>query len=149
MPESKKVVSRLFVRYFNKDNFGYVYVYEARSVGQEAVAWINSKNVPDRVREITELEYLAAFNGGIVSVDKSIISADGLDTATVTVKAHPDLAEIIFYHVDTDEPIATVSVNPTTHTTTLQVTATTPGVIRIRAGEPTMTRLNEVVIMAQ
>jgi N-acetylmuramoyl-L-alanine amidase len=41
------------------------------------------------------------------------------------------------------------TVDPATHTATLQVTATTPGVVRIRAGEPTMTKLNEAVIIVQ
>ena len=85
----------------------------------------------------------------LLSVDKTAITADGLDTATVTAEVHPDLAEITFYHADTGEPIATVPVDPATHTATLQVTATTPGVIKIRAGEPTITKLNEVVITAQ
>lgn len=84
-----------------------------------------------------------------VSVDKVTIRADGVDTATVTAKAPAVLTEITFYHADTGEPIATVPVDPVTHTATLQVTATTPGVICIRAGEPTVTRLNEVVITAQ
>jgi len=85
----------------------------------------------------------------LLSVDKYSIATDGIDAATVTAKVHPDLAEITFYHADTGEPIATVPINPATHTATLQVTATTPGTIHIRAGEPTITRLNEVVITAQ
>jgi len=84
----------------------------------------------------------------ILAADKYNIKADGLDTATVTAEVHPDLAEITFYHADAGEPIATVPVDPITHTATLQVTATTPGIIRIRAGEPTITKLNEVVINA-
>jgi len=84
----------------------------------------------------------------MVTVDKVFIKPDGLDTATVTAEVHPDLTEITFYHTDTNE-VATVPVDPATHTATLQVTATTPGVIRIRAGEPTMTKLNEAVIIAQ
>lgn len=84
----------------------------------------------------------------LLSVDKCSIATDGIDAATVTAEVHPDLTKITFYHADTGEPIATVPVDPETHTATLQVTATTPGVIRIRAGEPTMTRLNEVTIHA-
>lgn len=83
-----------------------------------------------------------------VTTDKTIIKADGIDTATVTTKVPVVLTEITFYHVDTGKHIATVPVDPATHTATLQVTATTPGTIRIRAGEPTITRLNEVVINA-
>lgn len=83
------------------------------------------------------------------SLDKAAIKADGLDTAIVTAKVPVVLSEITFYHADTGEPIATVPADSTTHMATLQVTATTPGVIKIRAGEPTITKLNEVVITAQ
>ena len=87
-----------------------------------------------------------------VSADKTTIKADGIDTAMVTAIVPAVLTEIAFYHADTGEAIATVPVNPATHTATLQVTATTPGTIRIRAGEPTdeptVTWLNEVVINA-
>lgn len=85
----------------------------------------------------------------VLTADKTNVKSDGLDTATVTAQAHPDLTQITFYHADTGEPISTVPVDSVTHTATLKVTATTPGVIRIRAGEPTITRLNEVVITAQ
>ena len=106
--------------------------------------------LPEPGIEITDLDYLARyFNAGVVSADKTIIMANGLDTATVTAEVHPDLTEITFYHADTGEPIATVPVDPEIRTATLQVTATTPGTIHIRAGEPTITRLNEVVITAQ
>lgn len=81
--------------------------------------------------------------------DKPAITADGLDAAIITAKVPTVLTEITFYHADTGEPITTVPVDPATHTATLQVTATTPGVVRIRAGEPTMTKLNEAVIIAQ
>jgi hypothetical protein len=84
-----------------------------------------------------------------IKTDKPTIAANGLDTATVTAEVHPDLTELTFYHTDTGEAISTVPVDPATHKATLQVTATTPGVIKIQAGEPTITRLNEVVITAQ
>ncbi len=95
-----------------------------------------------------EGEWLYETILAILTVEKTHIAADGLDIATVTAEVHPDLTEITFYHADTGEAIATVPIDPATHTATLQVTATTPGVIRIRAGEPTITRLNEVVINA-
>lgn len=84
----------------------------------------------------------------LLSIDRPAITADGLDTATVTAEVHPDLTEITFYHADSGEAIATVPVDPETHMATLQVVATAPGAIRIRAGEPTMTWLNEVIIHA-
>jgi len=83
-----------------------------------------------------------------LAVDKYNIKADGVDSATITAETRPDLAEITFYHADTGEAIATVPVDPVTHKATLRITATTPGVIRIRAGELTITRLNEVTINA-
>jgi hypothetical protein len=84
-----------------------------------------------------------------LAADNYSITANGTDTATITAEVHPGLTEVIFHHADTGEPITTVPVDPATHTATLQVTATTPGVVRIRAGEPTMTKLNEAVIIAQ
>lgn len=84
-----------------------------------------------------------------VSADKTTIMNDGNDVAVIIAQIPSIFHEITFYHGDTGEPITTVPVDPETHTATLQVTATTPGVIRIRAGEPTITRLNEVVITAQ
>jgi len=80
--------------------------------------------------------------------DKTTIKADGADIATITANVPAVLNEVTFYNADINEPITTVQVDPATHTATLQVTATTPGVIKIRAGEPTITRLNEVVINA-
>jgi len=99
--------------------------------------------------EITEVEYLAAFSAGKLVTDKFIIKSDSLDTATIIAKVHPGLTEITFYHTDTNEPIATVEVDPENYTATLQVTTTSPGAIRIRAGRPTMTRLNEVEVIAK
>lgn len=125
-------------------------VLEAISLNQESVVAYLFEDDPDTMIEyISDIEYLKYFRGGKVAVDKPTITANGLDTATVTAEVHPDLTKITFYHADTGEPIATVPVDPATHTATLQVTATTPGVIRIRAGDPTVTRLNEVVITAQ
>lgn len=96
---------------------------------------------------LSDLEYLSFFQAGKVKVDRTTIKADGLDAATVTAEVHPDITEIIFY-TDANEPIATVPVDPETHTATLQVTATTPGAIYIRAGRPSLIQLNEVVINA-
>jgi hypothetical protein len=84
----------------------------------------------------------------VLSVDKPVIRADGADTAVATAEVPVGTTEITFYHSDTDDVITTVPVDPVTHTATFQITATTPGAIRIRAGEPTRTRLNEVVINA-
>ncbi|MCL6611169.1 MAG: hypothetical protein K6T66_06490 [Peptococcaceae bacterium] len=84
----------------------------------------------------------------IVSTDKYLIASDGVDVAIVTANVEPTLTEITFHHTDTGEPIATMPVDPKNRTATLQITATTPGTIRIRAGEPTITRLNEVTIYA-
>lgn len=83
------------------------------------------------------------------SADKITITANGVDAATITAQVPEVLSEITFYHSDTGAGIAAVPVDPATHTATLQVTAITPGTIRIRAGEPTGTKLNEVVITAQ
>lgn len=127
---------------------GNIHLIEAKSIKPDiAVAFVNE--LPEGATLLSELEYLATWNSGLASIDKNVIKANGLDTAPVTAEVHPDLTEITFYHADTGEPIATVPVDPATHTATLQVTATTPGVIKIRAGEPTITKLNEVVITAR
>lgn len=127
---------------------GTVRLLEAKSLdSSRAIACVEG-NVVIEATVLDEKEYLSYWKAGLVKTDKAIITA-GLDAAIVTAEVHPDLTEITFYHADTGEPIATVPVDPATHTATLQVTATTPGVIHIRAGEPTVTRLNEVVIVAQ
>jgi len=89
------------------------------------------------------------FEEVTATADKTIIAADGVDTATIIACVPTMLSEITFFHTDTDEPIAVVPVDPKTHTANLQITATTPGAICIRAGELTITKLNEVVITAQ
>lgn len=88
------------------------------------------------------------FEEIILSVDKQNIVADGIDTVVVTAQVPIILAEATFYNADTGKLIVTQPVDPETHIATLQVTATTPGAIRIRAGKETQTRLNEVTINA-
>lgn len=128
---------------------GTIHLYEGKSISDaEAVVFCEATEAQDGWIILSELEYLAFWGGGRVSIDKNTITADGFDTATITAEVHPDLTEITFYHADTGELIATVPVDPATHVATLKVTATTPGVIRIRAGELTVTRLNEVTIHA-
>ena len=125
------------------------FIYEAVSFDEKTAIAYLEKDEPDVViARLNDIEYLKYFRAGIVTNDKVVIQADGLDTATVTAEVHPDLTEITFYHADTNAVISTVPVDPVTHKATLQVTATTPGVIHIRAGEPTITRLNEVIINA-
>ena len=91
-------------------------------------------------------------NGKVVyieaTVDKQTIVADGIDTATISVKSPSAINEITFYNINTGDVITTVKVDPVTRTATLQVTATTPGAIHIRAGESPVAGLNEVTINA-
>lgn len=82
-----------------------------------------------------------------VSVDKMTIKADGADSATVTATLPTILSSVDFYD-GSGNLLKTVQASPD-HTAQLLVTATTPGTIRIRAGEPTMTRLNEIEVTAQ
>lgn len=122
-------------------------IFEAVSTtGTEANCYTTT--LPEGGVEITDLEYLSIYKAGRTAADKIIIIADGTDIATVAAEVHPDLTEITFYHIDTGEVIAIVPVDPETNMATLQVTAKSPGVIRIRAGGSTMTKLNEVVINA-
>ncbi|KJR97941.1 MAG: hypothetical protein VR68_11560 [Peptococcaceae bacterium BRH_c4a] len=101
--------------------------------------------------DITLDHYYSAgqFKPITVSVDKATITANGVDTASITAHVPDVLSEITFYHADTGKPMTTVPVDPATHTAALQVAATTPGTIHIRVGEPTRIKLNEVVITAQ
>lgn len=89
------------------------------------------------------------FEEPTAEVDKTNIKADGADIATITANVPAVLNEVTFYNADTNEPITTVQVDTETHTATLQVTATATGTIHIRAGEPTLTKLNEVEVLAQ
>lgn len=90
---------------------------------------------------ITEAQYHAGVDPILpwqvvtASVDKSTIQANGTDTATVTatVPATTLLTQIDFIHSDTGVLISTQPVD--SGTATLEVTATTPGVIRIQAGD--------------
>lgn len=82
----------------------------------------------------------------LVSVDKQVIIADGVDTATVTAQVQDGVDYIIFYNAETDEIITTSPVDPNTNTATMEVNMTTPGILIIRAGEKTLTRWNEVII---
>lgn len=126
-------------------------IVEAISLNQvEAMVYIDAEEIELESGQslLSVIEYLSAFKAGRVHADKNVITPNGLDTATITAEVHPDLTEITFYHADTGEPITTVPVDPATQTATLQVTATTPGVILIRAGEPSTTHLNEVTIHA-
>jgi hypothetical protein len=81
----------------------------------------------------------------ILSVTKAEIVADGIDTASVIAEVPPETSEITFFDGD-GNPITTVPIDG--GRATLDVTTTTPGEIRIRAGHETRTRLNEVVIRA-
>ena len=95
-----------------------------------------------------EGEWLYELLPAIMSIDKPEIVANGIDAATITAEVPPELAEIVLSHADTSEVLATIPVDPEAHTATLQVMATAPGTIRIRAGYQTITRHNEVTINA-
>jgi hypothetical protein len=107
---------------------------------REGVVFYTVPTPQGAVREVP-VEKLSA----VVHAEKSSIEADGNDYAEVVATVFEG-NYISFW--GNDEFIATVPVDPATHTATLQVTATTPGVIHIRAGEPTATKLNEVTINA-
>lgn len=95
-----------------------------------------------------EGEWVYEVLPALISVDKPVIVADGVDTATVTAQVPDGVNEITFYNADTGEEILTAQVDSEMHTATMQVSMTTPGMIRIRAGDQTITRRNEVVVSA-
>jgi hypothetical protein len=75
----------------------------------------------------------------LLTADKQEILADGIDTATITAQT-PNGEAITFYNAETGEEINTGM--------TLEVSALDSGIIRIRGGRETTTRLNEVSISA-
>lgn len=95
---------------------------------------------------ITEDEFLAAFGGARLSVNKNRILADGLDKAIIKAE-NPKLNKVTFVEADSGEVIQVVPTNQS-GIAELHVTATTSGVIRIRAGIPMLSRVNEVEVIA-
>jgi len=95
-----------------------------------------------------EATWLYEILPALVESDKASIAADGLDIATITAEVAPEISELAFYNVDTQALIMIQNVDQQTHKATLKVTAITPGIIQIRAGHETQTRLNEVSINA-
>lgn len=95
-----------------------------------------------------ETTWLYEILPALVESDKASITADGVDIATIKAKVSPEITGITFYNIDSEEPITTQTFDQTTNIATLQVKATTPGTIRIRVGQETRTRLNEVSINA-
>jgi len=127
---------------------GNVMCFEGNSVSDtECVVWVSERIEGEGFVEITDIEYLSFFKAGRVTSDKTLISSDGTDAATVTITVHESIGEVTLYDAD-GNIIATLPVGPD-HTATLSITATTPGSIFIRAGASTRTKLNEVVITAQ
>ncbi len=96
----------------------------------------------------TEDDLLGYIGAGHLSIDKSIIHADGTDTVTITATVREGLNEVTFYN-DNGDIISTVAVNPVTLTATLQITASTPRLIRVRVGNSTMLQYNKVEVTAQ
>lgn len=133
----------------------YLYMIEGKTIaidnngnGLAVVYMRDEAEVRNSWEQLTLEEYLSFYGAAILESNKETIISNGIDAAIITAQSVGNIAEVTFYHTDTGELIATVPVDPEAHTATLQVTATTPGIIRIRAGEPIATKLNEVLINA-
>lgn len=126
------------------------HLYEGRSISShsEAIAYFEG-DVEEGWTELTDLEYLAYWEAGIVSADKNVIAANGVDEAIVTVEVNGGLSEIKWHNADTGELISIGEVDQETNTAVLHVTMSEPGTMHIRAGQPTATKLNEVIITAR
>ena len=128
-------------------NIGQIPVWEGVSISSnEAVVFTDATNPEPTWTEISEIEYLSFFNAGKISVDKTNIQANGVDTVTVTAIVAPGVENITFYSADTGSVLGIQAVDD--NKATLPLTATVPGVIKVRAGEQTKTRLNEISIVA-
>ncbi|MCL5290300.1 MAG: hypothetical protein M1489_04605 [Firmicutes bacterium] len=93
---------------------------------------------------LTEDEFLAGFMAAFVTVDKMAILADGLDTAVLTVTS--TMPEVNIYNDETADLVAIISIDPETNTGTLPITATDHGSIRLRAGLPLKSKVNQVEV---
>lgn len=102
--------------------------------------------VKDTWTAIAEDEFLAAFNAARLTVDKTKILADGEDTAVIRAE-NPKLSEVTFIEVNLGQTIQTSPVDPSKGAAILRVSATTPGVIRIRVGLPLLSRVNEIEVI--
>lgn len=85
----------------------------------------------------------------ILTVDKSEILADGLDTATVVASVDPGVDVITFSNFETGDVIATIPVDQQTNTAELQVSMESEGNITILAGELKPLKKNIVTITAK
>ncbi len=68
--------------------------------------------------------------------------------ARITVEVAEGIEEVIFYDVETDKILTKRPVEPGSNIATLEITATTPGLIKLRVGDQSATQLNEVIIYA-
>ncbi len=104
-------------------------------------------NVPirDSWQLLSEAEYLAGIGAGELSTDKTTMLADGVDEATVAIDSLADTVDV--FNSDGGK-ITAVVIDPITHLGELKVSASTPGEIRLRAGNETRLGLNEVMIIA-
>lgn len=129
--------------------FGNVFVKEA-FIFNNGIGIASIEGTPEFLEweEILPKEYLSYFKSGIVSVDKNAIAADGIDMARITVEVAEGIEEVIFYDIETDKIITKRPVEPGSNIATLEITATTPGLIKLRVGDQSATQLNEVIIYA-
>lgn len=92
-------------------------------------------------------QWHAAFNTGTVTANKTTITANGTDSATITATVPASLTSVTFYNANTNAVIGTSTV--TNQTATISITSTTPKTIPVRVGDFLMTQENKIIIQAQ
>lgn len=92
-----------------------------------------------------EGSWVYARPDALLSVDKPVVVADGVDMVTVTARVRPGL-ELISFYVDGqyvgERPVVAGYA-------TLEVLSDVPGQIRVRAGDDCRYPVNEVIINAK
>jgi hypothetical protein len=110
----------------------------------EDKAFVELYKEDEEMEAITDAEWLEAHYAGFLTTDKNIISADGEDTAVITIET--SLSEVTFYLVNTGEKMATLPVvDGVCH---MFFSSTKPGEFCVRAGILTDDSRNEVTIFA-
>jgi len=98
---------------------------------------------------ISEDEFLTYCGVGTVSADKSEIKADGVDRATITAVFPRDIGKCSFCFPDSRLEVPVAPADDGKFVASVQITATTPGVVRCCVGNIILPdRKNEVTIHA-
>lgn len=116
------------------DCTGFTYVY-SRVQGKFYFCTLDDI-LDSKIEKVDKSTFMQAVGACPISTDKPTILANGEDTATITISGIPSKLFINYEEITVPED------------GTLEITATTPGVMRVVAGPEIPTKENEVVIDA-